>query len=152
MPEKLSAKTQQRMEKAIKINSWLASRYHSKFSNIPRDEFLSAGLIGIAQAHNEFKTGNWSGYVKVAIQNEMLGVCRHQKRKSKLIQKAYRIYNHFHYILCEEPKTFIIASNTRPRDPKTGWFITEKANRKLLREIYEHAKRKNGHNGSKQDD
>ena len=132
-----------RIQKALEINEWLASCYHSKYPYISRDEFLSQGLIGIARANNKFYNGNWAGYVKVCIQNEMGGIYRKQKRRAKLFKKILKVASQFHYILQDK------SHNIRPRDARTGRFVTEKQYRKMQWRHYNDVKCKNGHLGSK---
>lgn len=138
----MSKQVDKRIEKALVINQWMASKFHTKY-NLPRDEFLSQGLVGIAKANNQFKNGNWQGYVKVAIQNEMLQLCRKHQRQTKLLNKLYKTHQIFHYTIQDITETFY------PRDMKTGWFITEKAYRKQMKENYNAIKSRNGNNGGK---
>lgn len=87
------AEVNQRIEAALGMNEWLASCYHRKYRYISRDEFLSAGLVGIAKANNRFPGGNWAGYVKVAIQRTMIDCSRRYTYQQKIKQKAWRFYN-----------------------------------------------------------
>jgi len=83
---------------ALQINEMLASCFHFKNPHIARDEFVSVGFIGIAKANKRFVSGNWGGYVKIAIQNSMISLCREEKRKRKLMQKAYKVYAYNKYV------------------------------------------------------
>lgn len=83
--------TSKDIQVALDINERLASLFHIKFPLIPRDEFVSAGLVGIAKANRRFISGNWGGYSKVAIQNEMVSYCRQYRRYTRIKEEAYRI-------------------------------------------------------------
>ena len=87
-----------RVAEALEINAWLASLYARK-SGVDRSEFVSAGHLGIAKAvcrlrqgARKVTNGNWGGYVKVCIQNEMITVCRRQKRRDKMMRRAWSVY------------------------------------------------------------
>lgn len=88
----MSGCTPQEIRQALQLNDMLATCYRGKFKSIPRDEFLSVGLIGIAKANKRFQNGNWSGYVKVAIQNEMNRYLKFYVRQERVKQKAWRIH------------------------------------------------------------
>ncbi|MBU1864268.1 MAG: hypothetical protein KKH94_11435 [Candidatus Omnitrophica bacterium] len=97
MAEKYSKKSispngiDEKLKVALNLNEDLSSLYHYKIPSIPRDEFLSAGLVGIARANKKFKVGNWGGYVKISIQNEMLGYCRQYRRYERVRQETTNV-------------------------------------------------------------
>ena len=62
------------IETALHINLMLAWKYHLKFSRIPKDEFVSVGLVAIAEGLNAWEKkrkgrANFRGFIKVCVQN-----------------------------------------------------------------------------------
>jgi len=64
----------QQIETALHINLNLAWKYHLKFPRVPKEEFVSVGLVAIAESLNAWKKKrkgktNFEGFAKVCIQN-----------------------------------------------------------------------------------
>lgn len=88
---------------ALKINLSLAWRYHRKFQHIPKEEFVSIGLVAIAVCLNAWKKKrrskeeNFGGFAKICIQNAYRDYLRKNRKEYQLYLTITRVSTIFRY-------------------------------------------------------
>ena len=90
------------VETALHINLNLAWKYHLKFPDVPKDEFVSIGLVAIAESLNAWKKKrqgkkNFNGYVKISIQYRYRDYLRKERKRYQLNLIIARASERFRY-------------------------------------------------------